>query len=202
MKAKSIILSLAVITVAVTSANAQGFQLGVKGGVNVYEIQDKGGTYSNVLTNQFKFGYSLGGFAIINLSKHIGIQPEILWNEYQTRTTSNASGVVDSLWSDKNITLNYLSVPILINFSPSKIISFQIGPQFGILVNQSQTFYNNTKDAFKKGDFSMLGGVQLNLAWIKIGGRYVIGLNNISDLPNTNNWKSQGFQLYAGIKII
>jgi len=199
---KSIFFSLVVVIISAASANAQGFQLGVKGGANIYEIQDKGGTYSNVLTNEFKFGYSLGGFAIINFSKHVGIQPEVLWNEYQTRTTTDASDVVNDLWSDKNITLDYLNIPILLNLSPSKIITFQVGPQFGILINQSQTFYNNTTDAFKKGDFSMLGGVQLNLAWIKIGGRYAIGLNNISDLANTNTWKSHGFQLYVGVKII
>jgi hypothetical protein len=202
MKAKSIILSVAFVTMAVVSVHAQGFQLGIKGGANIFKITDNSGTYSHALDNEFKYGYSLGGFAVINISKHIGIQPEILWNEYQTRTTSDANTVYENLWTDKNITLNYLSIPLLLNISPAKIITFQIGPQFGILINQSQTFVNNANDAFKKGDFSMLGGVQLNLAWLKVGGRYAIGLNNISDVPNTNTWKSQGFQVYVGVRII
>lgn len=196
MKAKSIVLSLALITMAFVSARAQGFQLGIKGGANIYKVDGV------ALNNEFKYGYSLGGFAVLNLSKHIGIQPEVLWNEYQTSTTSDANTVYTDLWTNKNITLNYLSIPILLNISPAKIITFQLGPQFGILINQSQTFATNGKDAFKKGDLSMLGGVQLNLAWIKLGARYVVGLNNISDVPNVNSWKSQGLQLYVGVKII
>ncbi|HVM89654.1 MAG TPA: porin family protein [Puia sp.] len=199
---KSIIFSFALIIISIAGANAQGFQLGVKGGVNFFNVQDKGGTYSPALNNQYQFGYNLGGFAILKLSKHVGIQPEIMWNEYQTRTADNANAIYDSLWPGKNINLNYLTIPLLLNLSPSKILTFQVGPQFGILINESQTFYNNTKDAFKKGDFSMVGGVQLNLAWFKLGARYVIGLNNISDLPNSNAWKSQGAQAYIGIKII
>ncbi|HLK27179.1 MAG TPA: porin family protein [Puia sp.] len=199
---KSIIFSLSLVIISVVSVNAQGFQLGVKGGVNIFKISDQSGAYSNVLNNQYKYGYSLGGFAIINISKHVGIQPEVLWNEYQTRTTTDANTVYENLWADKNITLNYLSIPILLNLSPTKLLTFQVGPQFGVLINQSQTFVNNAGNAFKKGDFSMLGGVQLNLAWLKIGGRYAIGLNNISDVPNTNAWKSEGFQLYVGVKII
>ncbi|MBS1947828.1 MAG: PorT family protein [Bacteroidetes bacterium] len=199
---KPIIFSIALMIISIASASAQKFQLGVKGGVNFFNVQDQGGTYSQALNNQFQFGYNLGGFAILNLSKHVGIQPEVMWNEYQTRTSDNANAIYDSLWPGKNISLNYLTVPLLLNISPSKIITFQVGPQFGILINESQTFYNNTKNAFKKGDFSMVGGVQLNLAWIKLGARYVVGLNNISDLPNSNAWKNHGAQAYVGIKII
>jgi hypothetical protein len=193
---KSIFFSFALMVICVAGAQAQGFQLGVKGGANIYKID------GTALNDQFKYSYSIGGFAVIKLSKHVGIQPEVLWNEYQTRTTTDANTVYSDLWTDKNITLNYLSIPLLLNLSPAKIITFQIGPQFGILINQSQTFATNTADAFKKGDFSMIGGVQLNLAWFKLGARYVVGLNNISDVPNTNTWKSQGFQAYIGVKII
>ncbi|HVV04687.1 MAG TPA: outer membrane beta-barrel protein, partial [Puia sp.] len=96
--------------------------------------------------------------------------------------------------------LNYLSIPVLLSFRPAKIISLQAGPQFGILLNQDKDLVDNSKDAFKKGDLSLVGGVQLNLASVVIGGRYVIGLNNINDLPNDNSWKNRGFQVYAGFR--
>ncbi len=201
MKTKSVILSVMLIMIMAVGANAQGFELGIKGGANFSKVTDNG-NYQSALTNEFKFGYSLGAFAILNFNKHIGIQPELLWNEYQTHTTVNANDVYTDLWNDKNINLNYLTVPVLLNLSPSKIITFQVGPQFGILINQSQTLVNNAKDAFKKGDFSMVGGVQLNLGWVKLGARYVVGLNNISDLPSTNSWKNQGAQAYLGFKIL
>jgi len=44
--------------------------------------------------------------------------------------------------------------------------------------------------------------VQLNLGGLKVGGRYVIGLNNINDIDNKEKWKNQGFQVYAGFRIL
>jgi len=76
----------------------------------------------------------------------------------------------------------------------------QAGPQFGILLNQDRHLVESGKDAFKKGDFSLVGGAQLNIANIVVGGRYVIGLTDIKDLPEGNKWKNQGFQVYAGFR--
>ena len=196
MKAKSIILSLALVIIAIVSANAQGIQLGLKGGANFSQFSGRS------LDQEYKFGYSLGGFAEINFSKHFGIQPELLWNEYQARTATDASTVYNDLSNGTNISLNYLSIPVLLAFRPSKLLTFHLGPQFGILINESQTLIDNSKNAFKGGDLSILAGAQLNLAWFKLGARYAIGLNNMDDLGNQDSWKSKGFQLYIGVRII
>jgi hypothetical protein len=97
--------------------------------------------------------------------------------------------------------LNYLSIPILATYRPIKLLSIQAGPQFGILLNQSN-IVSSAGDAFKKGDFSLLGGAQLNLGGFKLGARYFIGLNNINDVKNDDKWKNQGFQVYVGFRII
>jgi hypothetical protein len=68
-------------------------------------------------------------------------------------------------------------------------------------MKQDKNLLQNGADAFKKGDFSMLGGVQLKLSAIRVTGRYVIGLNNISDIDNKDQWKSQGFQLSLGLAL-
>jgi len=96
--------------------------------------------------------------------------------------------------------LNYLSIPILLSFKPIPLLSLQAGPQFGILLSQDKNLVDNGKDAFKKGDFSLVGGAQLNLANIVVGGRYVIGLTDINDVTSNNKWKNQGFQVYAGFR--
>ncbi|MBS1667402.1 MAG: PorT family protein [Bacteroidetes bacterium] len=196
MKAKSIILALAFLTITVVSVHAQGFQLGAKGGVNLSQIQGR------AFDQAFNYGYSLGGYAEINVTKHLGFQPELLWNEYQARTADNANQIYTNLSNGTNIRLNYLSIPLLLSFKPTKIISIQAGPQFGVLIKSSQTFVDNTKSAFKTGDFSMLAGVQLNLGWFKLGGRYVYGLTNSDKVGNLDSWKSQGYQVYVGVRII
>jgi len=191
-------LTLFLFAIAISTFTfAQGFHLGLKGGANLYKIEGKS------FSQEFDYGYNAGLFTEINFSKHIVIQPQILWNQSQTRTTTNFKDIYDDGVSElKGVTLNYLSIPLLLNLSPSRFITFQVGPQFGILMNKDQNLLQNGKSAFKTGDLSMLGGVQLNLGGFKIGGRYTAGLTNINDIDNQDKWKNQGFQIYAGFRLL
>lgn len=191
-------LSLLVFAIALSTFSfAQGFHVGLKGGVNMYKIDGK------AFSEEFKHGYNAGLFTEINFSKHIGIQPEILWNQAQTRTSVRFKDMYDQGVAEmKGVTLNYLSIPLLLNVSPSRLITFQAGPQFGVLINKDQNLLQNGQSAFKSGDLSMLGGLQLNLGGFKVGGRYTVGLTNINDIDNQEKWKNQGFQLYAGFRLL
>ena len=82
-----------------------------------------------------------------------------------------------------------------------KLVTLQLGPQFGILMNKNKTLVQNGKSAFKGGDFSMLGGVQLNVLNFRFYGRYSVGLNNINDIDNKQKWKNQAIQLGVGITL-
>ncbi|HEY8967930.1 MAG TPA: porin family protein [Puia sp.] len=194
MKSKSIVLSLLLLTFAVVQSRAQGLHLGVKGGANIFKVDGQG------YDQGFQFGYNVGAFAEINFPGVFGIQPELLWNQTNYRTGTQFSSIYPNGINDIKGKLNYLSIPVLLSFRPAKIISFQAGPQFGILLNQDKSLVDNSKEAFKKGDLSLAGGVQLNLANIVVGGRYVIGLNNINDVTDDHTWKNQGFQVYAGFR--
>jgi hypothetical protein len=202
MKGKSLLLSSLLVIVIATGSFAQGFHLGVKGGANIFKIDGRS------FDDQFKFAYSVGAFAELNFTKHIGLQPELLWSQTNFRTGTNFGQIIPGGFENVKGSLNYLSIPILLNLSPSKIVTFQLGPQFGLLLNQPDVVDNttgaNVKQAFNKGDVSILGGVQLNLGGLKIGGRYQIGLNNLNANNSTSpdNWKNQGFQLYVGFRII
>jgi len=98
--------------------------------------------------------------------------------------------------------LNYLSIPILLDYKLAPFLSLQAGPQFGILINQNKNLVENGKNAFKGGDFSLLGGAQLNISKIRVTGRYFVGLSNVNDLGNQNKWKNQGWQLSVGFAIL
>lgn len=190
-KAGSLLL-LVGITVMSCTVNAQGVHLGIKAGANIAKITGQS------FDEQFKFAYNLGAFAELNFTDKIGIQPEVLFNQTNYRTGDAAGDVIHSNVSGK---LNYLSIPVLLSIRPSKIISIQAGPQFGILLNKDNSLVDNGRNAFKSGDFSMVGGLQLNLASFKLGARYVVGLMDINDLGNEEKWKNQGFQVYAGLRI-
>jgi hypothetical protein len=195
---KTKLLTLVILAVcACTSAFSQGFHAGIKGGVNLYKIDGRS------FKQEFKHGYNLGAFAELNFSKKWGIQPEVLFNQSSARLSEEFDDIYDEgLRELRDVKLNYLSIPLLLNFTPSNFLTFQAGPQFGILLNRDQNLVENGKEAFQRGDFSMLGGVQLNIGSIKAGGRYVVGLTNINDIDNRDKWKNQGFQLYLGFRII
>ena len=188
------LLSVAMVVASV--GFAQGLHIGVKGGANILKIDGK------AFEDEYKFGYNLGAFAEIGLSQKWAIQPEVLWNQTNYRTGTEFNDLYDNGVSNFKGKLNYLSIPLLLNFKPSKLITFQAGPQFGVLLNKDEDLFTNGQQAFKSGDFSMLGGLQLNIGAAKVGGRYVVGLSNISDIDNKEKWKNQGFQLYVGFRII
>ena len=120
---------------------------------------------------KYKLGYHVGVFAEIPLGKKWAIQPEVLWNQINTDTAYNIRQVYQNL------------------------------AKFGILINKDKTLIDNGGQAFKNGDFSMLFGAQLNILRIRVYGRYVIGLNDISDIGSQEEWKTTGFQLGVGLAL-
>lgn len=172
------------------------FHIGAKAGANIIKIDGKS------FKDQFSYGYHLGGFAEIGFGCKLGIQPEILFNQYSTKVDSNFSHVYQNVFKQGVVKLNYLSIPILLNYKLiGNFLSLQAGPQFSVLVQQSKTLLQNGANAFKNGDFSMVGGAQVKVGSIRLNGRYVVGLNNINDIDNQEKWKSQGFQLSVGLAL-
>jgi hypothetical protein len=195
MKSKFYLLIAMVLAQAV---NAQ-FTAGIKGGANLTKIDGKS------FKEEFKTGYLLGGFAMIGLGEKFALQPEVLWNQSVTRVDTNFKTVYQSAFQevkDGNVKLNYLSVPVLLNYKLiGNFLSLQLGPQFGILINKDDNLLENGRQAFKSGDFSMLGGAQIKISKFVGSARYVVGLNNLNDIDNKDKWKSQGLQLTVGLAL-
>lgn len=192
MKAK--LLLTAVITIISIGAFAQSFKIGAKGGATLNKMT--GQTFDE----KFTYGYHVGGFVTIGLGKKFAIQPEVLFNQVNIDTSDKFSSVYQ-FNKLNSVQLKYLTIPILLNYNVGKLVSLQAGPQFGILMNKSNTFVENGKDAFKGGDFSMLGGVQINVSHFRVYGRYAIGLNNLNDIDNKDKWKNQSIQLGVGLTL-
>jgi len=190
-------LATVIVTLFLVNAASAQFHIGVKGGANITKVDGKS------FNQAFRYGYHIGGFAEIGISPSFRIVPEVLFNQYSTTLDSNYKEIYENVISSNQskVKLNYLSIPILLDYKLAGPIHLQAGPQVGILMDQSRTFLENGGDAFKSGDFSMVGGVQLNLAKLRISGRYVIGLNNINDIDNRDKWKNQNVQLSVGLAL-
>jgi hypothetical protein len=201
---KYLVCLLVAGTCLLQTTQAQSFKLGVKVGGNMNKIQGQS------FSDGFKFAYHAGAFAEINFNKKWGIQPELLWNQmggvpsdfqsvYGTATNVNISSLFNS---DNVFKLNYLSIPILLRYTTvGGLFTFNVGPQFGIVLQQDKTLIQSGQDAFTGGDLSMVTGVQLNLLMLRIYGRYNIGLKNINNIDDRDKWTSQQLQVGLGIKL-
>jgi opacity protein-like surface antigen len=194
---KSLLLSFVFAVSCCSFANAQGFAAGLKLGTNINKIDGQS------FNDQFTYGYSAGAFMEVKLSKKLGIQTEAVFNQVTTDTSDRFSELYKiNAGKISNIKLNYLSIPLMLNYYVSKGIILQAGPQYGILLNQSRNLLENGKDAFKQGDFSMLAGLQLRIASIRLYGRYAVGLTNLNDIDNRDKWKNQSIQVGVGFAIL
>lgn len=188
---QKIILSLCFIVALSAAASAQSFSLGGKVGANLGKIDGQ------KFKDGYNFGYVLGAYAELGISKTIAIQPELLFSQTNT-TVDSGFGLV----KPKDVHLNYLNIPVLLNINASKLLTFQLGPQFSVLMNKDQKLGNNISNAFKGGDVAAVLGAQLNLGMLKVYGRYNIGLSDVGDIDNQDKWKSQAIQVGLGIKIL
>lgn len=191
-------LSVLVALVLFAQAAVAQLNVGLKAGANISKIDGKS------FKDEFRYGYHLGGFAEIGLGGKLSLQPEVLFNQYQTKVDTTFRAIYQHAFQDASsgdVKLNYLSVPIVLNYKLGNILSLQAGPQFGVLMNKDKTMLENGKEAFQNGDFSILGGAQINISKIRLTGRYIVGLNNINDIDNQDKWKSQAFQLSLGFAL-
>jgi hypothetical protein len=187
---KPILLTLTLL-LALQSTQAQRIKFGIRGGANINKIDGKS------FSEEFSYGYHLGGGLEMMFGKTIGIQPEVLFNQSNVQTGYSFDTLYKSInpGTLKNVRLNYLTIPILLNIKPFPFLTLQAGPQFGILMSQERNLLEDGKEAFRNGNLSMVGGVQVHLAQFRIYGRYGVGLSNLNDIDDRDEWKSQSGQV-------
>ena len=176
------------------------FRLGFKGGLNLNKIEGKS------FKDEFNYNYALGGFVQLNITRKLGLQPEINFVQTTAEQTNDITEVYDDLFfggDQKKAKLNYLKFAGLLNIDigPSQRVKLQLGPQWGRLLNETADSLNSSQDVFKKNEFSALGGIMLQLPLFHIGTRYEIGLTDINGTDNHDKWRSQAWQFFVGITL-
>lgn len=192
---KNVLASLVVMFALLHAANAQKIGIGGKAGANMTKISGQS------FKQGYDLGYFLGAFVEID-GKKWGLQPEVLWNQVNTHPANNFGAVYNDFKdSTSSIKLKYLTIPVLLRYNVTRMFTLNAGPQFGILINPHETLLKNGQNAFKSGDFSFVAGATINLAALRIYGRYNVGLTNIGDINKQQNWKSQQIQLGVGFRL-
>lgn len=173
-------------------------RFGLKAGVNLNKIEGRS------FKEEFSYNYSMGLFLQINPSKKIGIQPEINFTQASAEQSGDITVIYDDIFLGGNqvkAKLNYLKLAGLLNYDlgPSQRVKLQLGPQWGMLISETVDSLKRPEDVFKKGEFSVLGGIFLQLPFLHVGTRYEIGLTNINGIDNKDQWKTQSWQFFVGI---
>jgi Outer membrane protein beta-barrel domain len=193
---KVFVFLLIIFSLTRSISYAQGFHLGIKAGTNNSMLT------GNSFSGGFNWSFMAGAFAEVNFTSKWGIQPEVLFSQVTSQTASNFSDAYQEGINSKDVKLQYLNIPILLTYKlPIPILSLQLGPQFGTLLNNNSSITTNGANAFKSGDFSMVVGAQVNLLMFKGGIRYVYGFTNINNITDADTWKTRTIQLYVGLRI-
>jgi hypothetical protein len=186
---KNILLGILLSSVTI-QASAQKVHLGIKAGANMNKIQGE------AFSDKYRFGYHAGGFLSVDFMKFLGVQTEVLFNQTNTKVTENLSPIYKDVFNKKK--LNYLSIPLLLRLNAGDFLTLNAGPQFSILMNPEKNLLQNGGDAFKKGDFSLVAGFEINLRALKVYGRYCWGFTDVSDMGK--DAKNRQIQLGLGLR--
>lgn len=115
--------------------DVQPVRFGIKaGGNSAYFSEQKFGM------NSQKLGFHAGTFVNIPISKQFSIQPEVLYNQmgardvaYSTETTTGATTVKTK--GENKVTMNYISVPLMVQMRPMDKFYIEAGPEFSYFIN-------------------------------------------------------------------
>jgi Outer membrane protein beta-barrel domain len=170
------------------AAGTPYFNLGVKGGLNIYNINN-----DNSSTYDTKTGFNLGLIGHVHLTRQIALQPEAYYSLQGAKYTT--------LGIDTKINLSYINVPVLLQYMFDNGFRLQAGPQIGFLINaESKTSNTNVSimNNLKKVDFALSAGIGYvhPPSGFGIDARYNFGLSNINKSSSTKS-TNQGFQIGA-----
>lgn len=180
---KTIIFAAAVFLMA--SAKAQTAHFGIKGGINVSSLNS-----GNSSDMQSKVGFNAGFLAHIHTGNPSwAIQPEIYYSTEGAKSKSN---------SDNKTELDYINVPVLIQYMFDNGFRLEAGPQVGFLANAKSKAGNvsvDIKDNMKGAAFSIPVGLGfLSKSGLGVDARYNFGISNINKNDNPDT-KSNVFQV-------
>lgn len=195
MKKKLILPFL--LCLAVQAVHAQSFHAGLKGGLNFSKNNGNG-------MGGFQTGYDAGVFAQLAFGKKWALQPEVLFSQRNTKHSDDFFtyyNITGNPAANTKIQLGYISVPVLLHYNINDWLAVQVGPQYNLLVYDNENLLISGKDAFKKNDFGIAGGVVVKTGKVGFYGRYYHGLSNVNNADDRYEWKARQIQLGLGYSI-
>lgn len=176
---KSLFFTLVLMIAWVTGANAQRIMGAVAAGVNATQVD------GDEAYGYHKFGLNLGAAAIVPVVGNWSVSLETVYNEKGSHQRARAN---DSLDGSYDLKLNYLEVPVIVQYTDKDFISFGLGGSWGRLVKISEAkngYPVNTttlnSGIYKSNDIDLLVDIKMRIIdRLRFNVRYAYSLSPIA----------------------
>jgi len=202
----SLILSLTSITI-----QAQNSRFGLKTGLNFSKFKSDDSAVNDMSYNRTAF--HIGALIAFKVSEKVSIQPELYYSSEGGTFKYQEVGENGITNMRTNISTNYMSLPIMVQYYTGKHLFFEAGPQMDFLVSASSKtnainhFEANTAEVadFMDSMESFNYGLGFGIGYqadngVFINTRYVMGFPDLSKDEFTSI-KNKGFQVSLGFML-
>lgn len=168
------------------TAHAQHMNVGIKGGLNVYNIYNDNNTEADS-----KLSFHAGLLAHIHLSQQFAFQPGLIYSVQGSQRTVAGT--------DVKLNLNYLNVPLFLQYMFDNGFRLQAGPQLGLLLSAKSNIDNTDFDVTNNYEKTDLG-IGIGIGYVNpstgfgIDARYNHGFANINAGGSINSF-NRGYQV-------
>jgi hypothetical protein len=162
-----------VFVLAATTLFAQDPKFGIKGGINLSKLAN----HPN--ENDWRLGFNAGLLSHIHVTPAFSLQPEVVYSSQGAKFEDFVNG------QDLNLKLNYVNIPVLLQYNFDNGFRLQGGPQVGFLTGVAdkvgdEELHSVSSDDFNTVDFSIpVGFSYLAYSGFGVDARYNIGISNV-----------------------
>ena len=169
---------LVIVALLVASSSyAQHANVGIKGGLNFYNVYDNYGGFGT------KTGFHAGLLWHIHVSQNFAFQPEVMYSLQGANLPDN-----------ERLHLGYLNVPFLVQLMFNNGFRLEAGPQIGFLVHANSEmngFSEDVTNSFDPFDAALaFGGGFIGASGLGFDIRYNHGISRIN-----GEFANGGFQV-------
>ncbi len=187
---------------------SNSLHFGIRGGLNLASIvkDDDAPDFSS----KMKPGVQAGVYVQLPLSTGFSVQPEVLFSQKGYGADGKFLGTAYKF----RVTTNYIDVPLLAKFTPTKNFGIVVGPQFSFLASKSYKFttanaqfedvVKNNNDNLRKNILGGLVGLEAGLTDnVTVSARYALDFqkNNGDGTANSLKYRNQVISLTVGLQL-
>ena len=186
------------VLLCASPVSAQGFGVGVKGGVNIANQEVKGDAGGPSLDP--RYGMVAGGFVALPLLPWVGLQAEGLYGRKGSK--------LDFQGVSSSIDLDYVEIPVLVKVRFARRYYAAGGPSmaFAVRAKTRTSFAGSAQeldvmDFINRFDFGVAMGGGVEFGRLVVDGRYTLGLTDIDkDKTDTVTTKNRVISVTAGFR--